>query len=310
MGTIKKMHRSKDVRSLVRALKDAPPNITPYILDYLNEYEGVGYLKPMIDAGLPDEFSKIMETDLSLSKRKAVKLLVNFISIEKGDPFLNKQTTASMARMLPGADIELKNWITYCLPSAIMKGFGSVIIEENSLPILVDQLDSFDQYLVCITIIALDEMERAGFQWEMWRYDIGSKLRLLVQNEDPSVRGYAEALNMKMNSWNNKSKSQGDVIRDERKEFTVIKKEKKVNTKEEELKHQSGDNAYVRPKAKTLSKKGKKKKVTISSTGRSSSTHEEEVVELPSISTKPLIERLKDKQKSDDDEEDDFEITL
>ncbi len=306
------MHRSKDVRALVRALVDSPPNITPYILDYLNEYEGVGFLNPMLEAGLPEIFINIMGEDWPISKKKAVKLLVNFISIEKAGPFLNKKTTASMAKMLPEADLDLKNWITYCLPAAISRGNGQVLIDEGTLPYLIDQLDSFDQYLVCITIIALDEMERAGFQWNMWRYNIAYKLRTLMQSEEPSIKCYAEDLNLKLEVWNNRSKSQGDVIKDERKGITVIRKEKKVNKKEEELKHQSGDNAYVRPKAKTIPKKGMKKKTTISSTGRSSLTEEETIVELPSTSTKPLYDRMEGipKPKGKDDEEEDFEITL
>jgi hypothetical protein len=311
IGSIKKMHRSKDVRALVRSLEDSPPNITPYILDYLNEYEGIGFLNPMIEVGLPEMFAKIMGEDWPISKRKAVKLLVNFITIEKAGPFLNEETTRNMVRMLPDADLDLKNWITYCLPAAISRGNGQVLIDEGTLPFLIEQLDSFDQYLVCISIIALDEMERAGFQWNMWRYNIAYKLRTLMQSEEPSIRCYAEDLNLKLEVWNNRTKSEGDVIKEEEKDFTVIRKEKKVNKKEEEMKHQSGNSAYVRPKAKTIPKKGAKKKTTISSTGRSSLTEEETLVELPSTSTKPLYDRLEGiKKPKVDDEEEDFEITL
>jgi hypothetical protein len=94
-----------------------------------------------------------------------------------------------------------------------------------------------------------------------------------------------------------------------------MKKEKKINKKEEELKNQSGDNAYVRPRAKGIPKK-KKKKDTISSTGRNTNVEDEEMIEeLPSRSTQPLIDRLEDmkkdkKEKVHFDEDDDFEITL
>ncbi len=47
---VKKMHRSKDVRGLVLALGIAPPNVIPYILDYLDDIEGVGFYPSMMEA--------------------------------------------------------------------------------------------------------------------------------------------------------------------------------------------------------------------------------------------------------------------
>lgn len=314
MGSIKKMHRSKDVRGLVRALEKAPANIAPYILDFLNEYDDLGYLNAMLEAGLSDRIYEIMIKDWHMSMRRSVSLIVKFVGIDKGGEFLDEETTGFLVKMLSDADIELKNWITYCLPTAISKGYGQVIIDEGGLPILMEQLDSFDQYLVCVTLVALSEMERAGFQWNLWRHEIAFKLRSLIVNEDPNIRCYAQELNLNMNKWNNMTKSEGDVIKEEEKGFTVIKKEKKVNKKEEDLKNQTGDNAYVRPRSKEIPKKKGRKKVTISSTGRSSGGEDEEMVELPSTSTKPLLERLKEKGKrssgEEEDEDEDFEITL
>ncbi len=303
---VKKMHRSKDVRGLVLALGIAPPNVIPYILDYLDDIEGVGFYPAMMEAGLPGMFTRIMEEHGPTTRRKAIKLIVKLVAWEKGREFLSERNTTQMVRMLHGADHDLRCWITYCLPEAISYGHGPLISIEGGIPAMVDHLDSDDPSLVSYSILALDGMMKAGYHDDLVRCGLSEKLLRWKGDSDPYVRTYAENLYLDLTTWKDRSSRIGNVIKKRDKDVTVIRREKMVNKKEEKLEDHSGDKSYVRPKARAFSKK---KKNVLTSHGRiSSEDDEEEVVELPSRSTRSLQERLK--KSPDDEENDDFEITI
>ena len=303
---IKKMHRSKDVRGLVMALGVAPPNIIPYALDYLDDIEGEGFYPVMMEAGLPDMFTMILEEYGPTTKRKAIKLIVKLVAWGKGSKFLSERNTTQMVRMLHGADHDLRCWISYCLPEAISLGHGPVVSIEDGISAMVDHLDSDDPSLASYSILTLDGMMKAGYHDDLIRYGLSGKLLRWKNDNDPYVRTYAEALYQELTTWRDRTSRIGDVIKKKDKDITVIRKDKKTNKKEEKLEDHSGDNSYVRPKARTFSKK--RNNVLTSHGKRSSHDDDGEMIELPSRSTRSLRERLKN--SSDDEENDDFEITI
>lgn len=301
---IKKMHRSKEVRGLVNALKVAPANLTPYILDYLDDYESEGYLKMMIEADIVTRIEDILENSGEKSKRKALKLLIRFVSWGKGKEFLTERNTTHMVRMLHGADLDLRNWITFCLPESISNGNGPIVSIEEGIPELIDQLDTFDDNLICYTLMALSEMEKAGYQNEIIRFDTVEKLKKLRSSEDKYVCSYSDNLYLRLTSWKDSSSRVGDVFAKPRTDMQVIKQVQKKNVKEESLEKHPGEEKYVRPKLRDPKKKKSRKGALTSNGRRTPEKDEETIVEIPSSSTKPLKERLKE-----ENEEEEFEIS-
>jgi hypothetical protein len=210
--------------------------------------------------------------------------------------------------MMPQAENDLKCWITYCLPGAISGGAAPVVSIEGGLGYLREQLDSFDQYIVCYSIVSIEEMLKAGYQEEIVKEGIPGKLLLLMEHEDSSVREYSRSLHEKIVSWEDHISRNGDVMVKPDKDLTIIKQEKKFVPKEEKMEARSGEDSYVRPKARDLKKKRKKGVLTSSGTNADLDKDRDETVELPSESTRPLEERLRGEKR--DEKEEEFEITL
>jgi hypothetical protein len=297
------MHRSKEVRDLVKALKVAPANLTPYILDFLNEYEDDGYLKMMMEADVVHRIEDILEESGERSKRKAVKLLLKFVAWGKGEKFLTERNTTHMVRMLHGADLDLRNWITYCLPESISSGNAPIVSIEDGIPELVDQLDTMDDNLICCTVMALIEMEKAGYQQEIIRHQSVEKLKKLKSSSDRYVSSYSDQLYKNLTGWTDSSSRVGNVLAKPRTDVQVIKQVAIRNTKEETLERHPGEEKYVRPKLRDP-KKRKTRKGALSSNGRKTPEGDEEtILEIPSKSTKTLKERM------GKDKEEEFEIS-
>ncbi len=298
---IKKLHRSKNVRGLVEGLQVAPPNIIPFILDYLDEYESDGYLKMMMEADIVTRIEDILENSGDRAKRGALKLLIRFVAWGKGKQFLTERNTTHIVRMLHGSDIDLRKWITYCLPGSISNGNGPIVSIESGLPELVDQLDTYDDDLIGYTLLALKEMERAGYQQDIIRLGTVEKLKKHRSSGNDYVSSYSSELYQRLTGWQDSSSRVGNVLAKPRTDMEVIKQVVKKNVKEEVLEKHSGEEKYVRPKARDLSKK-KRKKGALSSNGKNTfKSDDDTIVEIPSTSTKPLKERIME-------EEDDFEI--
>jgi hypothetical protein len=229
---------------------------------------------------------------------------MRFVSWGKGREFLTERNTTHMVRMLHGADLDLRSWITFCLPESISHGNGPIVSIEEGIPELIDQLDTYDNNLICYTVMALSEMEKAGYQNEIMRYDTVEKLKKLRSSGDRHISSYADDLYLRLTSWKDSSSRVGNVLAKPRTDMQVIKQVEKKNVKEEALERHPGEEKYVRPKLRDPKKKKSRKGALTSNGRRTPENDEETIVEIPSSSTKPLKERLKK-----ENEEEEFEIS-